>query len=686
MKKILTLIIGLLAFGMIGATVTTTLNSPIDNYLTQTNQTTVTFNCSAISDISLVKNITLFSNTTGLWQETGSPIKTSSGAYASSGSYIVDNVTTETSSGDDVNYNNRDTYIDYVQANTRAIASSESLCVKFNYVNGSNYESCQTIGYLTWGVKTYTNPNKVTVSSVDLTAAAHVYFKDYLAYGMNYTSYNYTNYSSLIYGNNTKWNCYACDETDTCSYGTNKTIGYENIMGKINIIKGGLVSSETININCTNSADFSMINGNYISLGVFLEGNDEAHLTCTYQSPTGDFDSNTTEVWFRTNETEYNITVTTSSLTLNFYNANGTAMTTSGYWTNGTYNLYNFTDVQFVQILRNMSQGIINVMFGYNTSPINYTQTYEFQNDWISATTENMYLLDSIDYKNYIKIVDESGNPISNALVKIAFGIPEEGSSGYLWREMGQRFTGQIGIEGMTSFYVDKNSMLSIRITKDGYAPKTIIGDEFSKESYTSTLPYTVIMYRQDTVVYNGIYINLPAWYNTNSSYLGMSVYAPSRTSITYTTNFRELGGLGNKTITLDEHKSAKFNLTRGTDYDSSGTDDITITIWVDGTYWRTLQIENLIPDESKFNEPAGVDSDKRNGLAFIGLIILVGVLGLLIKGEEEGMGTGAYGKVLFMGGAILLNIVFPMEFKGLLFIVLAYFAFTIIKSYILKE
>lgn len=142
-----------------------------------------------------------------------------------------------------------------------------------------------------------------------------------------------------------------------------------------------------------------------------------------------------------------NFTMTDLGLKLNFMLFNGTSQSVVGFIksNNGTFN---FSGSSININVTSLEKGRVEVYFGYNTSIMNYTQFYQFNNDWTTDASENITLISrDIKYPFYVKVKDEGQYIINDALVRIDASDPTVGR----WNFIGQRFTGQEEA-GMTYF------------------------------------------------------------------------------------------------------------------------------------------------------------------------------------------------------------------------------------------
>ncbi len=357
-------------------------------------------------------------------------------------------------------------------------------------------------------------------------------------------------------------------------------------------------------------------------------------------------------------------TLAHNRLFLGFFYYNGSAYDTTGYWSDENRTV-SFSGENLTINMSSTVEGITRVQFGYNVSAMNYTQFYEFDNNWAVNSTENMTIISTNTNAVYFKVRDTQGNPINDALIRIAVSIPTGA-----YREMGQRFTGSVGYSGITMFNIPDNSDISIRVTANGYSAWDTT-DYINDAIYTSSNPYVIDLQSSGLTVYKGVSITVYQQYDNETSTMPLFIYAPSREEVEFTTSCIS----ENYSIDLDQFKTGSSTLTKGTHYCvdscSSCTDDFTITIYIDGNEHQTLTVEYIGRDDTRFTTPTELSSDILRKVAWVFLIFLVGILGLVIKGTEEGIGMGARGKIMFLIGCGILPIVFLGQFIFLMVVVI---------------
>ena len=275
-------IFSLIYISFIGATVTTTLNSPTDGFNNTLN--TVTFNCSANSD-GFVTNISLYTNSTGTWHRnqtiysksfSGTPIIYSGGTINNSNSSANptnafdynDNTYSEWSSGSVGDTTNlialgltfSNISVNYIKVKLQITQSTfGSANYRIETYDGSNWNNITSWTSVSNGANVSSN---ITINNfvqgirvaMDSTTSGGTDSGSRRLYTLEYTTYNPVTqtFSSQVL-TNTKWNCYSCDNNSVCSYATsNRTVGFDTILNSITYNTTSYeTSTETYSTNIT---------------------------------------------------------------------------------------------------------------------------------------------------------------------------------------------------------------------------------------------------------------------------------------------------------------------------------------------------------------------------------------------------------------------------------------------------
>lgn len=426
----------------------------------------------------------------------------------------------------------------------------------------------------------------------------------------------------------------------------------------------------------------NVINGNLSSSYYYTAGNSTTEtITCTLNA------YRTLNVTYNVSDGDKQFNMSADSILIYFNLYNGTRTAVSGYWTDGTQT-QNFSGYNLTIYTLNLTEGITKVFFGNSTiNLMNYTQFYDFERDWISETIENLTLITPPFNKIYIKTLAEGGEPIKDTLIRLSISSPFIGGS---YKEIGQRFTGHEGIDGTTYFYVPDNSNVLIRATKDGWGSynQTINVLNSDYDLGGSLYPYTIQFKRDLVPVYKGVKVSICQYYNNDTEYIPLSIYAPSRSTVQFYTSYDATL----RTISLNLYKNGRYNfaspglpegMIQGREYCSGCTDDLNVTFIIDGQTYNTYTIKYRAIDETRNTEPISLSPTFYYKLVWIGLIMFVGVLGFMFKTNEESEGTGGKGKVLFLIGCGIIPLVFNGTFYYLLLVSVFYGIGILLKKWI---
>ena len=131
-------------------------------------------------------------------------------------------------------------------------------------------------------------------------------------------------------------------------------------------------------------------------------------------------------------------------------------------------------------------------------------------------------------------------------------------------------------------------------------------------------------------------------------------IHAPNRDIVKINTKYRKNMGLGNKTCNEVGMDRFNFTLISGTDYNASGTGNISLEIWEDNNYWRNYTIHydaTVSYDVIPIADLDALDETTKDIFLGIGLIAISAITGLLVGGGSAGFHT-------FMIGGIIISII----------------------------
>lgn len=391
----------------------------------------------------------------------------------------------------------------------------------------------------------------------------------------------------------------------------------------------------------------------------------------------------TTTISFQISNGSQTLYMTPNSLKLNFVNYTTSYINNTGYYTDGI-NTQSFTNKTNISIsLLESDSSKINIYFGYNRAMMNFTQFYDFDKTNIVNTEKNITIITGNNINPvYIRISDDNGNPISDALVSLSMSNPLYGG---VYKDIGQRYTEQEGLQGITYFYVPTDSDIIIRVTREGY-DSYILSRNILTNEYNINNPIKIVLKRGTNPVYKGTIISIMNTITNETSYIPLSIYAPSKSTIYFNTS-------DNPTlysIILNNFDNGVYNspygLIKGIHY--NGSKDFNVSFYSDayGTnYIRDTNTKYIGIDINRNNQPTGVNNNVYFKLIWILAIISVGILGFVFKRSDESEGSGSSGKALFLIACFLIPLIFNANFIMLLIISVFYGALVIANKYIIQ-
>lgn len=345
-----------------------------------------------------------------------------------------------------------------------------------------------------------------------------------------------------------------------------------------------------------------------------------------------------------------NITLTGANLRLNF-TQKGSAINTYGYIADMTPRRMDFYNVTVAVVKQNLSDGRVNVRFGMNNQSTNWTQYYEFNNDNINSTFENLELLENNDWSAYIRVLDYNNNPIEGATIR---AYQMQNTTMNTWTSatvFGQRLTEH---DGYTFFVADRYTEVMFTITNDGYGAEerlVTIGDE----GFTRDNPLTIYLQEQKNAVLNN------AWFyctnsiiNNETTTINCILTAVGRDLVQIQTPYREqtLGLTTRQTLTCDGLDRCAMPLTEGTHW--SGTQNLTVSIWLDNTFWanKTLTFDTTTTTEI-FDDDTYTALNTTQTAPLIHIIIIIISLGAGLL-----FGATGIGKTTYLVGLIIMPLI----------------------------
>ena len=615
---------------------TTVLNSPSNNAVVLG---TPMFNAtgSAPGGATLV-NMSLLTNETGTWEVRNTTIVTGTDNTStwvrsySHGNSILWNVQTCDTNGDcKLAEANRTITID-TQSPTVDILTPSGTVDHYGYVNvtwnisDSNLDTC-------WYNYNGTN---TTFTCTD----------------------DYLNLTTVNQGNITIWANDSVGNTNS----TTTTFTW-NIKLNMKNSGGSLIGNPKWTINGTVYTENPLAR----SYNTFLAGLFNNTLTVTAEDLVGYNSLISTSTNFNASTSTYNYTLTPKSIDLAFFLSNGTAYNvTNGYIVNGSSNSYVFSNTTISTPMTSLMEEKIQIQYGYNmTDPVaNYSQVYEFINSWGTEINESLYILDKTDQDLWIRVTNLGGAVVKNAKIKLYGSYPSDETNFLL---VGQVLTND---DGLAYFWSDSSMHSKIIVEHNDYEIYTLTKD-FGLDTYDTDNPYSVVLQYGTTELLREVILASCGWYYPSTTTLPVTAMTQLKdVTIKMNTSFNPT----QISFELENGRDTQY-LTAGTHFNATETNGTIIYLYVNDELYGNITAAYMsgITDD-KFNEPTGISQSFKKKAMWIGLIFIVALLGLVIKGQEDGMGEGGNGKTIFFLGAFLLSIISGGSFTFLLVITCFYF------------
>lgn len=390
------------------------------------------------------------------------------------------------------------------------------------------------------------------------------------------------------------------------------------------------------NANLWNNYTNTTTNGNPIQINIYNfinETNPEVNITINITDLTYYHQDYSGTINISANKTQHNITLEPNKLVLTFYE-NDILTNVSGYIADSEKQL-EFENTSLIAVQQNLTEGYIHIRLNMLPSKENWTQYYEYINDYTNNhITEDIHIISNADWSAYIRVLDYSNSPLKDVTIRAEYTYNELNNWTYK-KLMGQRLTDELGY---TFFFADKKTEIRLSIAKDGYeAVESII--TIGDESFTKNEPLTFYLKASQGGVKENAWLYIQRYFTNRSIDLMGVITAKDRDRVQVQTDYRETQGLLPKDITstVDEHERYTFYLYNSIDYEFGSTDDITLSIYLDNELWRTITIE-YDPDD----EDEGVlQTDTISPIiVLIGIIILGVAIGLITHKMIMGANT----------------------------------------------
>lgn len=369
------------------------------------------------------------------------------------------------------------------------------------------------------------------------------------------------------------------------------------------------------------------------------------------------------------NETvdEYNFTLNPNQLIINFTTDAGVLTNTSGMIADEEMQPMNFTNSSIVIVQQDLAQGVVRISFETSNN-INWTQFYEYNNTYVNHTAVELTILRDADMYGYVQIEDYGGNLISQANIYAYVGYPRNTLNNTL-RLFGRRLTDD---DGTALFYFDSASYVKFVVAAEGYIPTVYtawIGD------FNITKENPLVLRLQDTSsgLTDNIYLQLPRTFQNRSQNITGTLWALDRSLVQISTNYRiaqlptasEYRSLS-ATSTLGQYQ---FTLISGTDFQSTGTGDITLHIKLDTIYTSNRTIAYDSATYTDLFSTSGLTNAYLVPLLVIFLALFTAGATVAFKNMDASIGVFAFGAILigfvsstFLWVAIPIMMIFIMR------------------------
>lgn len=441
---------------------------------------------------------------------------------------------------------------------------------------------------------------------------------------LNYTI-NLSDYQDTLLYNATICSDYQCNDTNGLF--ANNIDAYFTVWIKDNA--GYLLESPLFTIPDLGVTDYGT-NPYQTMLSNVINKTDERLMNATGQDATFYSADNTTELNITDTQVEHTIYLQANSLTLNFSSATSGRILTQ----NGSMN---FTGTSFVVVMRNISDGRVEVVF--NPISGNYTQYYEYVNNGSEIAEDYIRLISNANTWTYIRVTDEGGAPIKDAEIRMNMGFVHNSlvSAIIPYVFAGQRLTDR---DGYVVFITDQDREMQLVASAIGYDTQTVIMATSDIESFTKDTAITFKL-KRSAFAYDKATIYAPRYYSNATESIQLLVYKKGARQAKFNTDYRLGLGLGNQTLQRDGAYRFYTPPLRDTeDYDRFSGDNISVYIYIDGEYEGEVLIQPE-PDYTELLAPSLFDGIPERYVliaVWTAIIIFAFIAGVAIKSEDAGM------------------------------------------------
>lgn len=471
-------------------------------------------------------------------------------------------------------------------------------------------------------------------------------YTDDMGYGVNLMYWiNNTDDSSLVNQSSNNYTLLSTDFNDTLDFWCEIDNDYYGENSSSNSLNG-IDMQITINANDYLGVLLDAVNVSFPNFTISYTSNP---ITAYLTDFTGGADSNNTHINivdlnylhqnysstinFNTSVTEYNISLEPNKLTLNFMYQNGSAQNTEGQVAHlgGTYN---FSDTSVIAIQQNLSVGVVQVVIGLQGGE-NWTQYYEYYNDYETHVSEDIWLMDreNADYYTYFRIMDIGNSPIENAQIRASCQEPSATEQNYSL--IGQRLSSK---EGYNFFIVDSNLPCLVTVLADGYTAYQRVYRLGDETATTEATAIPINLESSATSVDDGVWVYVPESYTNISENLKGVIVAPSKDQVAINTQYRRNQGFTSyQVLNEDLLNRYFFTLSSGTHYSSSSAEDIQLLVYTDGSLTSNKTVR-YVDDRTDILDLPSLDSSLLNVILGIVIIIISALVGMMFTSASIGV------------------------------------------------
>lgn len=300
----------------------------------------------------------------------------------------------------------------------------------------------------------------------------------------------------------------------------------------------------------------------------------------------------------------------------------------------------------------------IYVFFDENISNILYLRIFsDVSNNWSQyyetlvasgAQIDDFKIMSDANAYVWFRSVDREQNVLSNATIEIYEAL-DNTTNWQDWELVGRRIS---DMNGYVYFDIDSTKTYKLLTSKTGYNPATteaLHGDEITNVDKSNAV--LLVLTPLDVLSLSQTIVWTQKYFDNRFANISVRVFNPAGSSIEINTDYRVSQGLNSRGYDSTSFRVDTFTLGSGTDFDSVGSDNITLYIYDDGTleYEITIVYLGIENEFLSLSILSGLDENTINIVLVIFLIIISTALGLAINNDSAGTNT-------YMVGGILLS------------------------------